>query len=223
MAERPRRLLAAPLLAATLLLAGCGGASGDGDVVTGVRTEDGDGMHGVVLDAPYSVADATLNDTAGRRVGLLEALEEDLTLVFFGYTHCPDICQVVMADLASTIARLSEPDAERVAVWFVTTDPARDDAATLRTYLDRFDPGFEGLTGPLPTIVEVAKSMHVPVEKGPKLATGGYDVTHGTPILAVTPDGAVPLLWTEGTSAAKLAEDVTAVLANGIPTRSQGG
>jgi protein SCO1 len=220
-AERHRVLLAAPLLAATLLLAGCGGAAGDGAAVTGVRTEDGDGMHGVVLDAPYTLADATLTDTAGEPFGLRDALEREVTLVFFGYSHCPDICQVVMADLASTVARLSEADAERVAVWFVTTDPARDDATTLRTYLDRFDPGFEGVTGPLPTIVEVARSMHVPIEKGPRLDTGGYDVTHGTPILAVTPEGEVPMLWTEGTSAAKLAEDVTTLLADGVPARNQ--
>ncbi len=222
MAERHRRLLAAPFLAAALLLTGCGGGGADGGaVVTDVRAEDHDGMHGAVLDEPYTVADATLTDTTGQPYALREGLEEDVTLVFFGYSNCPDICQVVMADLASTVARLSAEDAGRVAVWFVTTDPARDDATTLRTYLDRFDPDFEGLTGPLPDIVEVAKSMHVPVEKGPKLASGGYDVTHGTPILAVTPDGRVPLLWTEGTSAAKLAEDVTALLANGVPTPHQ--
>jgi protein SCO1/2 len=216
-----RGALVLPSLAASLaLLAGCGGASGDG-VAAGVRIEDGDGMHGAVLDTPYTLADATLTDSGGRPFALRDELDEDVTLVFFGYSHCPDICQAVMADLASTVARLDEADAERVQVWFVTTDPARDDAATLRTYLDRFDPAFEGLTGRLPDIVEVARSMHVPIEKGPELASGGYDVTHGTPILAVTPAGEVPVLWTEGTSAAKLAEDVTALLDEGVPTPDQ--
>jgi protein SCO1/2 len=152
-----------------------------------------------------------------------EELDAPLTLVFFGYSKCPDICQVVMADLASAVARLDDGQAAQVATWFVTTDPARDDPATLDAYLDRFDPSFEGLTGPLPDVVDLAASVHVPVEEGPKLPTGGYEVTHGTPILGVTPDGTVPVLWTEGTSAAKLAEDLDTILTDGIPTPGEAG
>jgi protein SCO1/2 len=217
---------AVPVLALAAVLAGCGGTSGDGEdqgVASGLKVSDDDGMHGAVLDAPYSVPEATLTDSAGDEVALREGLAEtDLTLVFFGYTNCPDICQAVMADLASAKARLAGDDAERLQVWFVTTDPARDDAATVGEYVDRFDPDFEGLTGPLDTIVDVATAVHVPIEKGPRLETGGYDVTHGTPILAVQPDGTVPMLWTEGTSAAKLAEDVATVLGEGIPDREEG-
>ncbi len=143
--------------------------------------------------------------------------------MFFGYSQCPDICQTVMADLASAVARLDDAQAAQVATWFVTTDPARDDPATLRAYLDRFDPSFEGLTGPLPDVVDLAGSVHVPVEKGPKLPSGGYEVTHGTPILGLTPDGSVPVLWTEGTSSAKLAEDIETILSDGIPETEQAG
>ena len=143
--------------------------------------------------------------------------------MFFGYSQCPDICQAVMADLASAVARLDEAEADEVAIWFVTTDPARDDPATLRAYLDRFDPAFEGLTGPLADIVDIAEAVHVPVEQGPKLPSGGYEVTHGTPILGVTPDGTVPIVWTEGTSAARLAEDIHTILTDGIPTPIEEG
>ncbi|WP_148574390.1 SCO family protein [Nocardioides caldifontis] len=230
MADRttPRRLdglrRAAPVVALAALLAGCaGGGDDDQGVVTGLKVSDDDGMHGAVLDQPYSVPDATLTTSTGDDVALHDGFAEaDLTLVFFGYTNCPDICQAVMADLASAKARLADDDAERVQVWFVTTDPARDDAATVGEYVDRFDPDFEGLTGPLDTIVDVATAVHVPIEKGERLETGGYDVTHGTPILAVEPDGTVPMLWTEGTSAAKLAEDVATALGEGIPERQEG-
>lgn len=150
-------------------------------------------------------------------------MEAPLTLVFFGYTKCPDICQAVMADLASTMGRLDPADAAQVQAFFITTDPARDDPATLRGYLDRFDPRFEGFTGPLRRIVSVAGQVHVPVMKGPRLPSGGYDVTHGTPILGVRPDGSVPILWTEGTSAAKLAQDATTILADGIPASGEDG
>ena len=220
-----RVVAAAPVLALVALLAGCGGSAdgGEGAVVAGVQVEDGDGMNGAVLDRPYTLPEATLTDSSGDTVDLRARLRSPLTLVFFGYTKCPDICQAVMADLASAKARLSDADAERLQVWFVTTDPARDDPATVGAYVDRFDPDFEGLTGRLGTILDVATAVHVPIEKGQRLATGGYDVTHGTPILAVQPDGTVPVLWTEGTSAAKLAQDITTILADGIPAVGKDG
>ena len=224
MRERLRRLTTVAALAATLLLAACGGdgATGNG-VVADARVHDDDGLHGAALTEPYTVGEGTLTDTAGKPFDVRAELEAPLTLVFFGYSKCPDICQTVMADLASAVARLDDGQADQVATWFVTTDPARDDPATLRAYLDRFDPSFEGLTAPLPEVVELATSVHVPIEKGPKLPSGGYEVTHGTPILGVTPDGAVPVLWTEGTSAAKLAADIDTILTEGIPSTDGAG
>lgn len=228
MAERraPRRALAALLLTASLALSACGsGASAEGDdgaVVEGLTTSDDDGMNGAVLDEPYTWGSAELTATSGDTIDTRQALEKPLTLVFFGYTNCPDICQAVMADVTSALARLDAEQAEQVAMWFVTTDPARDDAATLREYLDRFDPGFEGLTGDLDVITKLAKQVYVGVEEGRKLPTGGYEVNHGTPILAVTPDGSVPILWTEGTSASKLADDIAVLLSDGVPAPDSG-
>ena len=98
---------------------------------------------------------------------------------------------------------------------------AKDDPATLRSYLDRFNPEFEGFTGPLEDIVDIANAVHVPIEKGQRLPSGGYEVSHGTAILGVTPDGEVPILWTEGTSAAKLAEDIETILSDGLPTSDE--
>ncbi len=102
--------------------------------------------------------------------------DKDLTLVFFGYTNCPDICGAVMSSLAAAMTRLDESDRDRVDVVFVTTDPARDDEATLRRYLEHFDPSVVGLTGDLDTISAVALPLGVGVEKGKKLPTGGYEV-----------------------------------------------
>ena len=99
---------------------------------------------------------------------------------------------------------------------FVTTDPARDDAATLRRYLDRFNPRFEGLTGDLAGIKRLADSVDILVEKGRKLPSGGYDVGHGTSIIGLEPGGTAPYVWTEGTDAATLAADVTTILDGGV-------
>ena len=113
-------------------LTGCGGAPEEGDYA------------GTLLTEPYVVPDEALNDTAGEPFSLAADTDRRLTLVFFGYTRCPDICQAVMSSLASAMTRLDDSVRDQVEVVFVTTDPARDDAATLREYLDRFDPDFVG-------------------------------------------------------------------------------
>ena len=196
-----RLTLALVGLLATALLAGCGGGT----------PEEGD-LAGAVLDQPYVVPETPLVDTAGEPYSLASDTDARLTLVFFGYTHCPDICQVVMSSLASAMTRLPEAERDQVDVVFVTTDPARDDEETLRAYLDRFDPTFEGLTGKLSTISDIGSDLGIAVEKGEKLPSGGYEVLHSTPVVGIDRDDRVPIVWTEGTSAAEFSADVHALL-----------
>jgi protein SCO1/2 len=94
----------------------------------------------------------------------------------------------------------------------VTTDPARDDERVLRTYLDRFDPSFVGLTGDLDTITDIGGEVGVAVEEGEKLPSGGYEVTHSTQVLGVDGSDQVPIVWTEGTSASEFASDIHTLL-----------
>ena len=169
-------------------------------------------MHGAVLSEQYVVPETTLTATDGSDYSLTEDTTAPLTLVFFGYTRCPDICQIVMADIASAVTRLDAEDRSKVDVLLVTSDPARDDPAALREYLDRFNPEFEGLTGDLGKIVDVANELGVAIEKGAKMPSGGYEVTHGTQIVAIDERDRSPIVWTEGTSPAQLAEDLTALL-----------
>ena len=196
------RVLAGAL--AVVLIAGCGGEPQEGD------------MAGAVLDQPYVVPDTPLTDTEGRPYSLADDTDARLTLVFFGYTHCPDICQVIMSSLASTMTRLPESERDDVDVVFVTTDPARDDQQALRDYLDRFDPSFVGLTGELDTITDIGSEMAVAVERGKKLPSGGYEVTHSTPVLGIDADDEVPIVWTQGTSAAELSDDVHTLLSGEV-------
>ena len=201
-----------------LVLAGCGGSdASDGRAVANVSIQDDDGLHGVVLPKPYDVPDVTLTDAAGKPYDLPADATKPLTLVFFGYTHCPDICQVVMANIASSLTRLDPAQRAKVQMEFVTTDPARDDVRTIHSYVQRFDPAFDGLTGDLPTIVRLGKAFDVPIEKGEKLASGGYDVAHGTQIVGLLPDGRAPFVWTEGTDPAALAEDISTILDDKVP------
>ena len=195
-----RRAVVAATLLAIGLLAGCGGDEPDAE------------FHGAVLEQQYVVPATPLTDTSGASYSLVDDTDKRLTLVFFGYTHCPDICQVVMSSLASALTRIDESEREQVDVVFVTTDPARDDAKALRTYLDRFDPSFIGLTGDLDTIVDIGEPLAVAVEQGEKLPSGGYEVTHGTQVTAIDHRDRVPVLWTQGTSASDFADDIHQLL-----------
>lgn len=206
--SRRARLLV-PLLAAVLLLAGCGGAASSAPGV------DEDGRHGTVLDDPYRMPDVTLRDTAGRPFDLATDVDARFTLLFFGYTNCPDICKTVMANLGAALTRLPDDVRDQVQLLFVTTDPARDDEAVLRRYMDGYTPDgygpFEGLTGPLDDVIAAATGLHIAVEKGEKLPSGGYDVTHGTAILGVQ-DEQVPIVWSQETTPAQLAADIPSYL-----------
>jgi len=210
--KRAAHRAAAGLSAFTLaLLAGCGPQE-SAQPASGFTEGNPDGMHGAVLTEQYVMPEATLTATDGSDFSLTKDTTAPLTLVFFGYTRCPDICQIVMADLASALTRLDEEDRSEVDVLLVTSDPARDDPAALREYLDRFNPEFEGLTGDLEKIVDVANDLGVAIEKGAKMPSGGYEVTHGTQIVAIDERDRSPIVWTEGTSPAQLAEDLTALL-----------
>ncbi len=215
-------MLAPVLVAAGLLLSGCSGST-SGPPVRDVSVRDDDGLAGAVLPKPYQLPDVRLTASDGSAYRLRSDTTAPLTLVFFGYTSCPDICQVVMADIASALNRLEPADRRRVGMLFVTTDPARDDATALRAYVDRFDPAFRGLTGPLPRIVRAAEALGVPVEKGQRLPTGGYEVAHGTQVLGVLPDGTAPVVWTQGTPPDRMAQDIHAILDSGVPSPTPKG
>ena len=190
------------MLAGLVLLTGCAGNAAD---------QPGE-LRGAVLDTPYVVPPAPLTDTTGEPYSLTRDTDKPLTLVFFGYTHCPDICQVVMSSVAAGLTRLDPADRERVDVAFVTTDPARDTGPVLRDYLDRFDPEFIGLTADLDTIVDTGRPLAVAVEKGRKLPSGGYEVTHSTHVSGIGSDDRVSIVWTQRTSPADFASDINQLL-----------
>ncbi len=176
------------LLVGAFFLAGCARSSADT-------------FSGAVLHVPYHVPATTLTDTGGHPFSLATSTDKRLTLVFFGYTHCPDECPTTMATLASAMHQLDPSDRDDVQVVFVTTDPTRDTGPVVRHWLDRFDPTFTGLTGSMATIKQIAARVGVPVENGRRLPSGGYDPTHGTQVLAVDRSNVVPVVWTHGATA----------------------
>lgn len=189
------------LVALLALLALVAGACSQPEEFTGSR-----------LKHPYQAADVTLTDTGGAAYSLREDTTKALTLVFFGYTACPDYCPMVMNNIAAAMNRLDAAERKKVDVVFVTTDPARDDPATLRRYLDGYDKSFIGLTGDLETIMAVGEPLHIYVNDGVELPSGGYDLGgHTTSTLALE-DGKAVALWNQETSSTEFAADIHTLL-----------
>jgi len=204
--ESPIRRALLVVLALMLLtpLGACGSEpTGTNGIV--VSKPGNHGFNGVYLDQPYQLAPITLTSDAGDPVDLSKV--KGLNLVFFGYTNCPDVCQTVMSTIASALTRLPAADRDQITVYFVTTDPKRDTQEVMREYLDRFNPAFIGLTGPMSDLTAAAKPLGIEIEKGQELPSGGYDVNHGTHTFAVR-SGQTKLLWTAATSPAQMAEDL---------------
>lgn len=202
MRERRRTSALAVLLTAllALTLSACGGGpSGD------------DAYHGALLDQPYDVASVHLTGTRQADYDVSAAPDDVLRVVFFGYTKCPDICQVVMSTIASAYTRLEPDQRKHVQVVFVTTDPARDTTAVLRRYVARFHPDFVGATGPLAEIERLAASVHIFLAKGRTLPSGGYEVDHTTSVLADV-GGRTRLVWSQDTSPAQMSADMAQLL-----------
>jgi protein SCO1/2 len=156
---------------------------------------------------PYRMPSITLTSTNGDHFNLVSDTAYPVTLVFYGYTHCPDVCPLVMSDLAQTMLQLPDSVRSKTQLLFITTDPARDTPAVLRGYLDHYNPAFVGLTGPLPRIVQAARDMGVAVEGTHRLPSGGYDVGHGAQVIGFRGDQA-PVIWTEGTPVSDIVSDI---------------
>jgi protein SCO1 len=165
-------------------------------------------FRGMVPARPYALPSATFTDTSGAAFQVPGSLRSPVTLVFFGYTHCPDVCTTVLADLAQALRRLDPASRAQVSVLFFTSDPSRDTPRAIRAYLDRFDTSFVGLTGSLSDLELVATSVGVPLEGTKPLPGGGYEVGHGAQIVGFDARHRGRVVWLEGTPIGDLRADL---------------
>lgn len=149
-----------------------------------------------------------LADTSGR-VRHLEDFRGKAVVLFFGFTHCPDVCPTTLADIAGALRTLGA-DAGRVQVLFVTVDPERDTAEDLQSYVTAFDPHFIALRGDAAATERVAKDFKIFYERRKQGAT--YTVDHSSQTYVIDPQGRLRLLVRPERLAADLPDDLRTLL-----------
>lgn len=166
-----------------------------------------------LADVSGHLPDLTLNltDDSGQPVTGKSFLGET-TLVYFGYTHCPDVCPETIARLMQVLQTLG-PDAKNTRIVFITVDPARDTPAALRTYVRAFDPVHAvGLTGSDSEIEAMARRYRVAYQMEKQDPNGSYDVTHSSAVYIFDSQGHARLLATDSDSIEKIATDLRRVI-----------
>lgn len=150
-------------------------------------------FHGSQFNPPPPAADFSLTDQEGQRVKLSD-YRGKLVLLFFGYTHCPDVCPTTLAKLRYALQELGEA-AREVQVVFVSVDPERDTPEAMRRYLSHFDPAFVGLTGRPEEIEAITQAYGVYVEKEEVSSAVGYLVTHSARTYVIDREGRLVLTF----------------------------
>jgi protein SCO1/2 len=207
----------AALIVAVVLVAGyvvgshLGGSKGGDEVtvnqVAGSTQSLGAYPGATVMPASQVVAkpDVTLTDTSGQPYDMATATAGRVTLLYFGYTHCPDICPVNIALAAEAIHGLPQAERAKVTMVFVTTDPTRDTPSVIKAWLAEFtnafpgDPAFVGLTAPQTKIHDAERQIDMLLSYAAQIdgPAGKYNVVHAGYTLVYSPDGFAHLQVTD--------------------------
>jgi protein SCO1/2 len=195
-----RKLLCSLLLTAAILLGGCGG-----DPYTFRGT-----AYNPVIPAP-----ALEGIQAGNTPFKLADLPEKVKLVFFGYTFCPDVCPLTLANIKSVYEQLLPYQQKDVAAVFISVDPERDTPELLAKYVDSFNPAFYGVQVPPDKLEAVEQEYNVFAEKAPVAAdqsVAGYLVNHTAVVFLIDKDDKLRAIYPSDAPAADILADVQHLL-----------
>jgi len=176
-------------------LAGCGGSG------PSFKSTD-------ITGADYG-KDFALTDHTGKARALSD-FRGKVVVMFFGYTRCPDVCPITLAELKAVKEQLGE-EGKRLQVVFVTVDPERDTQKLLAEYVPAFDPSFLGLYGDSAAIAKVAKDFRVFYQKSPGKTPESYTVDHTAGSYIFDPQGRLRLFARHG-NAGNLLADIRTLL-----------
>ncbi len=205
----------AALLTAFALTA-CGGDDDDGDD-SGAPTAGGDDASymGATVAPPIQMPDAVLLDENGEKFDLQKETEGYITLLYVGYTHCPDICPTHLYEMSEALKKLPEDVSSKVKVVFATADPERDTSEVLKKYLDTFDENFVGLTGPRDLMDDFQRALGLEPASRTDLGGGNYAVNHAAYVMAFTTDRIAYLVYPSGMGQAEWLNDLPLLVNKG--------
>lgn len=167
------------------------------------------GFIGVEMPSPLVTPDLTFADSHGRPFRLPGAIAGKVTLLMVGYTHCPDVCPVHLANLAAVLKKMPSEVQGSVQVVFVTIDPLRDTPAVLGSFVAAFDPAFIGLTGSDSSLASLQQALQLGLAyENPAGKDGSYTVGHASAVIAFTKDGLARVRYPFGTRQADWAHDL---------------
>ena len=199
-------VIAALLLATSNWLSAASGPKRGPDAPHADRSEAT--YRGGLVTPPLAKPQLTLTDTSGAPFDFRAETQGHVTLLFFGYTRCPDVCPLHMANIAAVLKQLPTDVVDQIKVVFVTTDPARDTPAVLRTWLDHFDKRFLGLTGSDAEVRGAQQAAALPVARKAPLVNHEYQIAHASFVIAYTKDDFAHVIYPGGVSPKDWTEDL---------------
>jgi protein SCO1/2 len=205
----------AALLVCAALVAGCSSAPSSSTALAAQGLSRGaDGWYGLPLTVDRSLPAVTLLDTGGRPFRLDEQLLGTPTLLFFGYSSCPDICPIHLAAIASAMQQ-TRTSYTQVQVVFVSVDPDRDTPERIDEFLGHFSSRMIGLHGPLDDIVVALAELDLPgpIVEGPDPRGEGDLIGHPAQVIGFDADGVARRAWPFGTRRADWIADIPRIAA----------
>jgi protein SCO1/2 len=156
-------------------------------------------VHEVTIGGPFSLVDGTGKIVTDRD------FRGKFLLMYFGYTHCPDVCPTTLAAMGAAMDKLPAADRGHVVPVFITVDPARDTPAVVGTYVHAFGPEFVALTGSAASIAAAEREYRVYAQKH-VLDGGDYAMDHSSVIYVIAPDGQFVAVLDDQMAPAKMAQ-----------------
>lgn len=221
--NRRRRLTSSLALAATFMgalgLSACGSPNKSAAIISqvGGPAETNSNYPGaLVFPKVYKKPNVNLTDTANQPFNIATDTSTKVTLVYFGYTHCPDLCPLNMFLVANAVKGLPAAERHDVKVVFVTTDPDRDTPSVIRTWLNHFNSSFIGLTGSITQIQSAETAIGIPLSFAEHVSAPGssYEIVHAGYVLVYT-SGVAHLEFPAEIRPAQEAQDLRTLVQHG--------
>jgi protein SCO1/2 len=220
--SRRGRLLAASAVTALMAVTATGCATS-----TAATTSSGSNPGMVLINtskyrgniiAPVAKPSGTLTADDGKPYNIKTVTKGVVTLLYFGYTHCPDLCPLTMSNTAVAMRLLPKADQSKVRVLFVSVDPYRDTLARLRSWLGNYDPAFIGLRGTLTQVQAFEQQTGLPIGPEFKDGAGQVQLDHATEMFAYGTDNVARDAFWPSTPPADMANDLKLLIAGGVPS-----